>query len=302
MELKELEYITAIAEEGSISKASERLYLAQSSVSQFLSRIEADLGCKLFTRTANGVRPTPSGEIYIRNAKEMLHRYRLVKTEIQDLNRPSEGRIEFGISSFRGEYLLPNVLKRFREYAPAVDVVIHELNSVHLQKKISSGELDMALAAFPSEEYHHEGKWIMDDEVVLVTSKKHPVMQYVKIGEGGPMHPWVNLSDILHFEFLLSDQNTILGKAAQYFFDNAGASPAALNNSLTAAFAASLAREGLGLAFTYRSCAVPYKDVEYISIGTTPYYIKLALLYPKEGYRSNAVRALEEIIREGLSC
>lgn len=298
MELKELEYIAAIAEAGSISRASERLFLAQSSVSQFLSRVEAELGCKLFIRTAHGIRPTPSGEIYIRNAREMLHKYRLVKTEIQDLNRPSEGRIEFGISSYRGEHLLPKALARFHEFAPAVEVIIHELNSVHLQKKIASGELDMALAAFPEQEYQHEGKWIMDDEVVLVASKEHPVMQYVQIGEGGPMHPWVDLSQILHFEFLLSDKSTILGKAADYFFNRLGSCPYSKNENLTAPFAAALARQGLGLAFTYRSCAVPYPDVEYLSIGPKPYYIKLALLYPQEGYRSRAVRALEETLRE----
>ena len=61
MELKELEYIVAVAEERSISKAADRLYLAQSSLSQFVSRYEAELGVKLFKRTSGGVRPTAAG-------------------------------------------------------------------------------------------------------------------------------------------------------------------------------------------------------------------------------------------------
>ena len=52
MELRELEYVTAIADAGSLSKAADRLYLAQSSLSQFLNRLESELGTKLFVRTS----------------------------------------------------------------------------------------------------------------------------------------------------------------------------------------------------------------------------------------------------------
>ena len=60
VELRELEYVLAIADTGSISRAAERLYLAQSSLSQFLNRLESNLGVKLFVRTSGGVRPTKS--------------------------------------------------------------------------------------------------------------------------------------------------------------------------------------------------------------------------------------------------
>lgn len=303
MELRELEYVVAIADAGSLSKAAEKLYMAQSSLSQYLNRLETELGAKLFVRTSGGVRPTLSGEIYLRNARQMLRQYRMMKTELHDMERPSEGRIEFGISSFRGEYLLPKVLHRFRQTAPAVEVVIHEMDSIHLHKKVAAGELDMALAAYQSDADIHQGnrfKHIKRDEVVLVANKEHPVMQYVKIGQGGPPRPWVDLSQILHFEFLLSNHATMLGNSAQRMFAALGKYPKALNTNLTASFAAALARQGLGLAFTYRSCIVPQRDVEYLSIGPKRYYVNLVLLYPPEGYRSRAIRALEETIRQCL--
>ena len=61
MNLKELNYIVTIADEGSISRAAEKLYMAQSSLSQFLQLYEAELGAPLFMRTSRGVRPTASG-------------------------------------------------------------------------------------------------------------------------------------------------------------------------------------------------------------------------------------------------
>ena len=103
MELKELEYIVAVAEERSISKAADRLYLAQSSLSQFVSRYEAELGVKLFKRTSGGVRPTTAGELFLRNARQMLLQYHQVRQQLTDMDAPMEGRIHFGISTDGGQ-------------------------------------------------------------------------------------------------------------------------------------------------------------------------------------------------------
>ncbi len=297
MELREFEYMIAIAEEGSISKAADRLYLAQSSLSQYLNRYEAELGIKLFMRTTKGIRPTLAGEIYLNNARQMLNKYRLMKTELGEMARPTEGRIEFGISTFRGGFLIPKVLAEFKERAPAVDVVIHELDSVHIQKRIAAGELDMGLAAFHDEEWRGQGKRIKRDEVILIARKSHPVMQYVKVSDGGPNRLWVDLKQISHLEFLLSPRPTMLGASAEKLFAEAGYAPRCVNSNLTAPMAKALAEYGLGLAFTYRSCVTPNPDLEYLTIGAKGYYINLALMYPPEGYRSRAVRALEECIR-----
>lgn len=296
MELKELEYIVAIAEEGSISKAAERLFLAQSSLSQFLSRYEAELNTKLFLRTANGVRPTPSGALFIRNAKQMLLQYHQVKNQLRDLGTPLEGRIDFGISTFRGSYLLPKVLHHFREEAPSVEVVLHEHDSIYLQRKIASGDLDMALVAFRQDQRQDQGKLVMRDEVLLVASRDHPVMDYVQEGHGGPDRPWVELSDILHLDFLLSNRSTLLGSVAKQQFEKLGAMPKTVNGNLTAPFAASMARRGMGIAFTYRSCIEDSRDAIYMSIGKERYFVDLVLMYPPEGYRSRAIRSLEQTI------
>ena len=146
MELKELEYIVAIAEEGSISKAAQRLYMAQSSLSQYLSRCEAELQVKLFARTGAGVRLTAAGEIYVRNARQMLWQYHRIRSELQETEQETGGRILFGISSFRGAALIPPVLKRFRTAFPAVEVRITELNSSELKKKNSATPTRKTLA------------------------------------------------------------------------------------------------------------------------------------------------------------
>ena len=77
MELKDLNFLIAIYEEKSISRAAERLYMAQSSLSQFLSNYERELGYRLFVRTANGVRPTEAGELLLSYAYRTTAEYRI---------------------------------------------------------------------------------------------------------------------------------------------------------------------------------------------------------------------------------
>lgn len=82
MDLKELNYIVTIADEGSISHAAEKLYMAQSSLSQFLHLYEAELGTPLFMRTSRGVRPTASGSVFIAHARQILLHYRRAQSEV----------------------------------------------------------------------------------------------------------------------------------------------------------------------------------------------------------------------------
>ena len=141
----------------------------------------------------------------------------------------------------------------------------------------------------------------MQDEVLLVASRDHPVMAYVQEGHGGPDRPWVDISDILHLEFLLSNRSTLLGSVAKQQFDRLGAVPKSINENLTAPFAASMARRGMGIAFTYRSCIEDNRDAIYMSIGKERCFVDLVLMYPPEGYRSKAVRSLEQAICKGFA-
>ena len=301
MELKELEYIVTIAEEGSISKAAERLYMAQSSLSQYVARYEAELGVKLFKRTSGGVKTTAAGELFLRSARQMLLQYHQVRKQLTDLDAPMEGSIHFGISTYRGSYLFPKAMHLFRQEAPTVDVLLHEHDSIVLQRKVAAGELDLALVAYREDQWANQGKLLMKDEVLLVANRESPVMEFVREGDGGPDRPWVELSDIAHLDFLLSSRSAMLGSIAQKMFDDLGIQPHFVCDNQTASMSAALARRGLGIAFTYRSCIEENRDVIYLSIGKTRCYVNLALIYPQEGYRSRAIRAFENALYRVLA-
>lgn len=300
MHLKELTYIVTLADEGSISRAADRLFMAQSSLSQFLQQYESELGISLFVRTSRGIRPTAAGTLFIDNARTILTHYRLVQTELWDMAELKGGSVILGISSFRGKYMLPKILKNFYQKYPLVQVKVVEQNSMALEDMLVEGSIDLAIVALPLTRLTHEVKLFKRDEILLITSKNHPVMQYAHPRDGS-LYPWIDLKDTARFEYILSDYDSILGSISRQQFRKAGIRPKAFNTTITADLAAAMAREGLGLAFTYQSCVEPYKDAACLSIGEQGVWLELAIAHPHAAYQSKAALALEAVIRETTS-
>jgi DNA-binding transcriptional LysR family regulator len=297
MNTRELENIVTLADEGSITRAAEKLYMAQSSLSQFLQQYEKRLGTTLFIRTSTGIKTTSCGEIFINHAREILQKYRQAENELWDMANLQGGRIVLGISSFRGRYLLPPVLKAFYEKYPKVQVEIVEENSMALEELILNGTLDMAVVVLPLVKLNQEVDFLKKDEVFIVSNKKHPIMKYAKKKDLSDYY-WIDLKDASEFEFILSDYSTILGNISRREFKKLGLNLISHNTNITAAMAAAMAREGLGLAFTYRSCVEKYEDIEYLTIGKEGVFLDLAIAYPPSGYRSNASIVLGKMLQD----
>ena len=195
MDLKELNYVVTVANEGSISRAAEKLFMSQSSLSQAIRVLEQDLGTSVFVRTTRGVRPTAAGDAFIFHAKQILQQYRTACSEAADIENLNGGTMIFGISTYRGTYLLPPVLKRFRPLYPKVHVEICEMDSIDLEDQLLEGLLDLALIAAPPVRIRHSVSPFMRDEIMIVTTADHPVMDFARTCDSAPELSWIDLKD-----------------------------------------------------------------------------------------------------------
>lgn len=298
MDIKELQYLVTIANEGSISRAAEKLFMAQSSLSQALRVYELELGTPIFRRTARGVRPTAAGAAFLVHARQILQQYHLAQSEILDIEELNGGTIEFGISTFRGSFLLPPLLKQFHQRYPKIHVDILELDSNELESQILDGLLDIALIAAPSPKIREHLDFLMHDEILIVTTRDHPVMEFAHSIEGAPNRQWIDLRDTIPFEYILGPPSTVLGRMARKEFRKYGLEPIVQNAHLSAGFAAAMAQTGNGLALTYQSCMVTSPDVRYLRIGQEGIFLDLALTYPLSGYRSRGTTALGTLFHD----
>lgn len=142
---RELTYVKTIAEEGSVSAAARKLYIAQPSLSQSLQRIEESLGTKLFDRTSSGLRLTQAGQKYLTMANRVLKLYEDLQTELSDMEQLAAGSVTFGTTRLLGKILLPHVLPEFHKRYPNIKLSIVEGNSKQLDRALTACEINFAV-------------------------------------------------------------------------------------------------------------------------------------------------------------
>ncbi|MCR5144654.1 MAG: LysR family transcriptional regulator [Lachnospiraceae bacterium] len=122
MNIKNLEYFVTIAKYENISKAAEKLYVAQPALSKYLSDLEKELGYKLFDRNGKNIKLNQNGEIYLQYAKNVLQESKNVLTHLQEQNDNFSKKITFGVSVC--SQLLGDILSEFHNMHPEVQMYI----------------------------------------------------------------------------------------------------------------------------------------------------------------------------------
>ena len=145
MTSRELLYIKTIADEKSITRAAQKLYLTQPSLSHCVTTIEKQLGTRLFRRTSGGLILTYAGEKYYRMACEVLRIYGDFEAELAEESELERGRVTLGITYYLACDLLPRMLPAFHRDHPGIEIRVVEETTDELQRRLLSGKLDFAI-------------------------------------------------------------------------------------------------------------------------------------------------------------
>jgi DNA-binding transcriptional LysR family regulator len=142
MELRHLRYFIAIAEEQSFSRAAERLWVAQPSLSTQIRRLEAELGTQLFDRHTRGVDLTDAGELFLERARATVAAAEDALSTGRDLEAGLVGNIRLGISTGARSHLVPRLLESFGRDRPDVELTVFESHGGTLLRDLRDGRLD----------------------------------------------------------------------------------------------------------------------------------------------------------------
>jgi DNA-binding transcriptional LysR family regulator len=151
VELRQLRYFVAVAEELHFRRAAARLHISQPPLSQQIARLEQELGARLLNRTRRRVELTPAGEAFLRDARAMLAELEVAVATAQRIDSGQAGRLRV---SFVGSALLsvlPGIVQRFRAARPEVEIELRERSTVEQLRAVSSGVADVGLVRPPVE-------------------------------------------------------------------------------------------------------------------------------------------------------
>lgn len=251
-------YVATIAECGSITKAAEKLYMAQPSLTQSLHRIENAYGVSFFHRSRSGLRLTDEGQLFLDAAAKIENIYTLMESELSNLTSAHTGSLKLGTTVFLGGILVPQIMRRFQDRYPNVGLDMIEYSSTQLEQLLAEKKMDVALMHRPFYKYDLEYQSLYHEEFLLavptppggVVPKKLNVKKL----------PVITASEMSEYSFVMMNANQRIRQVADNICTAACVEPKIFFHTNSFLTALSMVRNGFGAAFVPKSFAYFYWD------------------------------------------
>ena len=294
MELRQLEYFVAVAEEGSFTKAAARVHVAQPGVSAQIRRLEQELGETLFDRSGRTVRLTGVGAAFLPYARSALTSVDDARLAVDELAGLVRGRVAVGMVTSCGVLELPDALARFHREHPGVEISLGEDNSDRLLKGVQSGRLDLAFVGIAGEPPDGiEVQDVIDDRLFAAV---HPADALA--GRDG-----LTLAELSQLPLVCLPRGTGLRSALEDACDRVGLAPRIAFEASNLMMVAALAARELGVAILPESAATADgSELHPIAVTEPEIRSRLALAWRTDGPISPAARELIALAREAIRC
>lgn len=170
MDLRQINYFIALFEEGSVTRAAQRLHVVQPAVSMQIARLERELGQKLFDRTPKAMAPTAAGRTLHRLVLPVVRNLSLAQEHMARLSGVVSGSVTMGMLASLATSLVPTMLIRFAGEYPEIEVAIVDGYSSTFIDLVNEGQLDFAVINRPSRKLGLIVDPLVEEQMVLATS------------------------------------------------------------------------------------------------------------------------------------
>ncbi|VTN17381.1 LysR family regulatory protein CidR [Klebsiella pneumoniae] len=165
MDIRTLRYFVEVVRQQSFTRAAEKLFVTQPTISKMLKNLEDELNCTLLIRDGRKLLLTDTGRVVFERGQAILGEFSQLESELSDINHLHKGVLRLGIPPMVG-MLMAEPISRFRQRYPGVELKIAEFGGLTVQQAVSNGELDMAMTALPVEE---------DSSLTILPLFNHPL-------------------------------------------------------------------------------------------------------------------------------
>src|SRR6266536_5120684 len=174
LDSRQLRAFAVLARTGSFTLAAKELYRTQSAVSHSMKALEQDVGCRLLDRLGKKVWLTQAGEHLLHHAQKILAEMSEARESLQHLGKWGRARLRIGASPTACQYILPAVLREFKESFPQCLISVEPGDTPEAIALLRDNQVDLALALEPKNEEKMEFLPLFADELVFLMSPSHP--------------------------------------------------------------------------------------------------------------------------------
>lgn len=296
---KHLDYVQAVVETGSLQKAAEAMFITPSALSKYIQRLEQELNVPLFKRVGKRFVLTYAGERYLNWQRKIKLLQDDMRAELYDIAGAKEGRIRFGLHSTEGVFFAENILPKFYEKYPNVDVELTQKKNWELRSMLENQMLDFALINDGELNADFTTQHVVEVEQVVLVAKNHPLVEFAQYRPGF-RYLWIDGNLLKNERFLIpsGDRLGVRNSITQLY----GYIP---NVTLqTDTFCETLLRcveQGLGITistdFYMKVSSANYK-LTPLSYGEEPVKRNTVLAYHKNHYVDKASQYLIDLCKE----
>ena len=240
--MTQLSAFLAVVRTGSVTAAAEELVVTQPSVSAAVAALEREVGVQLTERAGRGIKPTPAGLAYARYAGDVMALLREGSEVAAEAARGVTAGVRVAAVTTAGEYLLPALIRGFREHRPDLELSVYVDNRQEVFRQLGAREADVAIAGRPPEDGGFEGTPFLENEFVLIAAPTDPLTH----------RPWVSVDELAERSWLMREQGSGTRRLCEAYLASHQLAPPLLTLGSNGAIK-SAARIGLGIALQSRA-------------------------------------------------
>lgn len=297
------EYILKINELGSFTKAAEELYIAQPSLSRYISNLENRMGVKIFDRSKNPIAVTKPGQILIDYLYKYLELKENMLEEIDKFKLLAKKELEIGIVPWRIPLFLPRIIPEFSKYYSNYAISIKEDVSTNLEEMAEKGLIDACIINGPINNKNLAHQVLSTEKVVFVTPNNLDIIdKYYDEKTSTYKRQVVDLADFKDEPFIVLNKKYRLGKIAREIFKFYNITPKNIIVVSNMNTAISMSYSGLGVTFMPESGISLASDMSnlpiYLSLGEPNFTFPLIIAYKKDRIEDETLNNFINFVKE----
>ena len=293
---RRLQIFHAVAKHLSFTKAADTLFMTQPAVTFQVKQLEEQLNTRLFDRAQGRISLTPAGELALEYAERILALSAELDTRLRELSGQAAGPLLIGASMTVGEYVLPQLIGRFKARFPAVVPTLFVGNSEAVQDRVAERTLDLGFIEGDSHLSSLQSEICCKDELQVVCAPSHPLARQARAQPASlTQHPYIS-----------REAGSGTRAVVDRYLQQSGVPPESMNTLVE--LGSPEAIKGLvatGLGFAIMSRVIAAKELklgQLIQVPLEPPLIRnFSVVYPKERFHSKLVAAFLQFAKEQLA-
>ena len=282
MDIRTLRYFVEVVRQQSFTRAAEKLFVTQPTISKMLKNLEDELNCTLLIRDGRKLLLTDTGRVVFERGLAILGEFRQLEAELSDINHLHKGLLRLGIPPMVG-MMMAGPISLFRQRYPGVELKISEFGGLTVQQAVMNGDLDVAMTVLPVEE---------ESGLSTLPLFSHPLCVLVpRSGE------WLSVEtldpeQLADHPLLIYNEDFALNRQLMQLFNERNIKPRIAVRSGQWDFLAAMVQAGVGVAILPEPVCqrLDKHTLRWLPLNSTLHW-SLGMIWRKGAYLSHSAQA-----------